>query len=143
MVIGTKIVELRKKYNYTQEALASKLGITRQTLSNWESNITSPDLEGASKLCKALKISITDLLDNNLDVDIKDNSSKVISKLVGREVFLNFNYDEFYDLDISPNKPVKVLNITDDFIKIEVLKGKKKIVKLIDMELIDSITVEE
>ena len=41
MVIGEKITELRKKYNYTQENLAEKIGVTRQTLSNWEKNKTT------------------------------------------------------------------------------------------------------
>lgn len=45
MTIGEKIVELRKKNNYTQEKLADNLKVSRQTISNWESDITSPDLK--------------------------------------------------------------------------------------------------
>ena len=78
MVIGEKITELRKKNNYTQESLAEKIGVTRQTLSNWESNITSPDLNQACLLCKELRISINDLLDNELELDVKDNSNMKI-----------------------------------------------------------------
>ena len=44
MTLGNKIVELRKKRNLTQEQLSEKLGITRQTLSNWEKDITNPDI---------------------------------------------------------------------------------------------------
>ena len=143
MVIGEKITELRKKYNYTQENLAEKIGVTRQTLSNWESNITSPDLNQASLLCKELKININDLLDNELELDVKDNSNNILNKLVGKKVILNFDYDNYYDMDIEYQGKVKVLAIDDEFIKVEVIKGKQKINKLIDMNLVSSIKIIE
>ena len=143
MVIGEKITELRKKYNYTQENLAERIGVTRQTLSNWESNITSPDLNQASLLCKELKININDLLDNELELDVIDNSNNILNKLVGNKVILNFDYDNYYDMDIEYQGKVKVLSIDDEFIKVEVTKGKQKINKLIDMNLVNSIKVIE
>lgn len=143
MVVGEKITELRKKYNYTQENLAERIGVTRQTLSNWESNITSPDLNQASLLCKELKININDLLDNELELDVKDNSNSILNKLVGNRVILNFDYDNYYDMDIEYQGKVKVLHIDDEFIKVEVTKGKQKINKLIDMNLVSSIKVIE
>jgi transcriptional regulator with XRE-family HTH domain len=143
MVIGEKITELRKKYNYTQENLAEKIGVTRQTLSNWESNITSPDLNQASLLCKELKININDLLDNELELDVKDNSNNILNKLVGKKVILNFDYENYYDMDIEYQGKVKVLAIDDEFIKVEVTKGKQKINKLIDMNLVSSIKIIE
>lgn len=143
MVIGEKITELRKKYNYTQENLAERIGVTRQTLSNWESNITSPDLNQASLLCKELKININDLLDNELELDVKDNSNSILNKLVGNKVILNFDYNNYYDMDIEYQGKVKVLSIDDEFIKVEVTKGKQKINKLIDMNLVSSIKVIE
>ena len=143
MFIGEKITELRKKYNYTQEVLAEKIGVTRQTLSNWESNITSPDLNQASLLCKELKININDLLDNELELDVKDNSNNILNKLVGKKVILDFDDENYYDMDIEYQGRVKVLSIDDEFIKVEVTKGKQKINKLIDMNLVSSIKVIE
>ena len=143
MVIGEKIAELRKKYNYTQEKLAEKIGVTRQTISNWESNITSPDLNQASLLCKEMRININDLLDNELELKVRDNSSSVLSKLVGRKVILNFDYDNYYDMDIEYQGKVTVLSIDDEFTKVEINKGKQTISKLIDMNLVNSIKVIE
>ena len=143
MIIGKKITELRKKYNLTQESLAEKIGVTRQTLSNWESNITSPDLNQASLLCKELKININDLIDNNLEVNVKDNSNSILNKLISKEVILNFDYDNYYDMDIEYEGKVKVLSLDDEFIKVEVKKGKQTITKLIDMNLVNSIKVIE
>ena len=143
MIIGKKKTELRKKYNLTQESLAEKIGVTRQTLSNWESNITSPDLNQASLLCKELNININDLIDNNLEVNVKDNSNSILKKLISKEVILNFDYDNYYDIDIEYQGKVKVLSVDDEFIKVEVKKEKQTITKLIDMNLVNSIKVIE
>ena len=42
--IGEKIKELRRKKDLTQEKLAEMLGVAYQTVSKWETGITSPDL---------------------------------------------------------------------------------------------------
>lgn len=140
MVIGTKITELRKKYNFTQESLAEKIGVTRQTLSNWESNITSPDLEQASLLCKKLKIQISDLIDNAVDIDTKEHSNNVLDKLINKDVYITLDYDNYYDVDVQSEKKVKILSIDDSFVKVEVNKNK---IKLIDIDLIVSIKLIE
>lgn len=44
MELGNKILELRKKQNITQEELAEKIGVTRQTISKWELGETHPDI---------------------------------------------------------------------------------------------------
>lgn len=43
-MLGNKLVKLRKENKLSQDSLADKLGITRQTISNWELNITKPDI---------------------------------------------------------------------------------------------------
>ena len=62
MNIGNKISELRKKNNYTQEELAEKLNVSRQTISKWELNETSPSLEDAAKLAKIFHVSLNELV---------------------------------------------------------------------------------
>lgn len=139
MVIGEKITELRKKFNYTQEELAEKIGVTRQTISNWESSITSPDLNQTILLCNLLKISISDLIDDNLKIEVKDNSNYILNKLIGKKVIIEFDYDSYFDTELYQKK-VKVISIDDEFIKIE---SDKKMIKLIDMNLVKSIKLIE
>ena len=67
MTIGEKITIERKKLNYSQEKLSDILGITRQTLSNWESDITSPDLKQSKKLCEIFEISMDELVGNDIN----------------------------------------------------------------------------
>lgn len=68
MEIGKKIMELRKKNGFSQEELADKVGVARQTISKWELGETSPDLKQAKELSNILKVSLDELTDN----DIKD-----------------------------------------------------------------------
>ena len=44
MNIGEKLYELRKGKNLSQEEVADKLNVTRQTISKWETNASTPDL---------------------------------------------------------------------------------------------------
>ena len=61
MDLGKKIQELRKKENLSQEQLAEKMNVTRQTISKWELNETTPDIKQAKELSKLFKISLDEL----------------------------------------------------------------------------------
>ena len=65
MEFGNKLLELRKKENLSQEALAEKLNVTRQTISKWELNETSPDLKQALLISKLFNISLDELVNND------------------------------------------------------------------------------
>lgn len=85
-MLGEKIISERKKCKLSQEDLAEKLGITRQTISNWELNETSPDLKQASKLCDIFNISLDELTGKENAIltrlDKTESNSKLIIKLV-------------------------------------------------------------
>lgn len=66
MNLGNKILELRKKSNLSQEQLAEKMNVTRQTISKWELNETTPDIKQAKELSKIFKISLDELTDNDM-----------------------------------------------------------------------------
>ena len=44
MDLGTKLKQARQSRNVTQETLAERLGVSRQTISNWENNRSYPDI---------------------------------------------------------------------------------------------------
>lgn len=62
MKIGMKINQLRKLSGMTQEQLAEKLNVSRQTISKWESDNTSPDLESIVKISRIFHVSLDNLL---------------------------------------------------------------------------------
>lgn len=61
MNIGQNILNLRKSAKLSQEQLAEKIGVTRQTISNWELEESSPDLKQAKALSKIFNVSLDDL----------------------------------------------------------------------------------
>ena len=60
--IANRLVALRKENNLSQEALAEKLGISRQAVSKWERAEASPDTDNLIALAKLYHISLDDLL---------------------------------------------------------------------------------
>lgn len=142
MDINEKILVLRKKEGFSQESLAEKLNVTRQTISNWELGQTSPDILQARLISKIFKISLDDLTDNQLEVDVKDNSNNILKNIIGKKCFLLMSED-YADPYINYNTNVKVLDVSNSFVKIEYKKGKQIINKLIDIGIITSIKVIE
>ena len=81
--IGSIIAKARKKKNISQNALAKKLFVTRQAISNWEHDKTKPDISVIFKLCKVLDIDIKTIVD--LDSNIKiENLIEVEKKKTNR-----------------------------------------------------------
>lgn len=60
--IGEKLFELRKSKNLSQEEVADKLNVTRQTVSKWETNQSTPDFDKIVPLCELFNISTEELL---------------------------------------------------------------------------------
>lgn len=135
MSLGEKIIELRKKENLTQEKLSEKIGISRQTLSNWEGNCTSPDIIQAKKLSKIFRISLDDLLSIETDLECKKEND-ILKTLINEECYLDIDSNDYR---LNYTTKVKIIDVTPEFIKIEFNYMKKSIVKLIDRELICSI----
>ena len=62
MTLGEKIAKQRKELNYTQEQLADILGVSRQSISKWESDITYPETDKLIELGKLFGCSMDYLL---------------------------------------------------------------------------------
>ena len=82
MEIGNKIMELRKKNGLSQEELAEKIGVARQTISKWELGETSPDLNQAKELSKVFNVSLDELTNNDIK-DILVEKTSNTEKLAG------------------------------------------------------------
>ena len=88
MKLGENIFKLRKEYNLSQEQLAEKINVTRQTISNWELGETAPNPEQLKLLSKELNISIDELLNNDIKqvlvekVSNTEKLAKIIIKIL-------------------------------------------------------------
>ena len=94
MNLGEKLLELRKSKHLSQEEVAYKLNVTRQTVSKWETDQSTPDFDKVIPLCELYDITPDELfkgkkeeiqIENNGD----DNKGK-IAKGIGMGVLLYF-----------------------------------------------------
>lgn len=86
--IANKLVQLRKKNGFSQEALAEKLGISRQAISKWERAEASPDTDNLITLAKLYGVSLDDLLlvESNGQTGAEEDGDKVHIGLSGIHV---------------------------------------------------------
>lgn len=68
--IANRLVELRKKNNLSQEALAAKLGISRQAVSKWERAEASPDTDNLILLARLYGVSLDELLKTDDEIPV-------------------------------------------------------------------------
>lgn len=66
MKFGDKLLELRKKKGYSQEELAEKLGVSRQSVSKWESNNTYPETDKIIQIANLFDCSMDDLINDKV-----------------------------------------------------------------------------
>lgn len=76
MELNAQIKKYRTELNLSQEALAEKVYVTRQTISNWENGKSIPDVSIMLELCDELEISVNELLcGRHLDMEEEKNEN--------------------------------------------------------------------
>lgn len=155
-MLGEKLMTLRKKHGYSQQEVADMLSVTRQTISNWESDQGAPSLDKARELAEIYKISLDDLAGGNVEVvaanrEVKD--SHVLKRLIGRTVRLDCSdMDLMLDgaLDLAGTWKMKILDVNDEWLKVEYertrdnsLFQKENVIKLIEMSAVNGFEFAE
>ena len=92
MTLGEKIVKQRKELNYTQEQFADILGVSRQSISKWESDITYPETEKLIELGKIFDCSMDYLLKE--DVMEKDGAQTSIFSEISKKAITPENKEK-------------------------------------------------
>ncbi len=155
-MLGEKLITLRKKYGYSQQELADKLSVTRQTISNWELNQGAPSLDKAVELAAIYGISLDDLAENSVQVIAKEKTEKnnvLLKQAEGRMARISiFDMERWVEIgfDFNYSDKVKITEVTDRWIKIEYsrtkenhLLKKETVVKLVDIDVINGIEILE
>ena len=78
MKFGENLYNLRKNKKMSQEKLAEKIGVSRQSVSKWENGIAYPEMNRILELCKIFQCQLNDLVnDTILDFDSLDEEVKM------------------------------------------------------------------
>lgn len=70
MSLGNSLFSARKKSSLSQEEVAEKLGVSRQTISKWELDETLPDIRQSKELSVLYHITLDELV--NFDIEVKE-----------------------------------------------------------------------
>ncbi|MDO5391484.1 MAG: helix-turn-helix domain-containing protein [Eubacteriales bacterium] len=70
MNLGNSLFQARKKCGLSQEDVAEKLGVSRQTVSKWETDETIPDIRQTKKMAVLYNVSLDELIE--FDIDVKE-----------------------------------------------------------------------
>ncbi len=81
---------LRNLHGYSQEAVAEKIGISRQAYAKWESGATIPDIEKCSRLAEVYGIAI----DSLLKTETLDGKMKILPPPKGRHIWGSVTVNE-------------------------------------------------
>lgn len=91
MTLGQHIQELRKAAGLSQEALGEKLGVTRQAVSKWESDVTIPEVDTLVAMSRLFGVTVGHLLQveqpaDQPDSELTDRELRAIEAIVARYV---------------------------------------------------------
>ena len=78
MSLGERLYELRKKKGLSQEEVADKLNVTRQSVSKWETDESKPDFDKIVPICELYEISTNELL-NGTQEEKEEKEVKIIN----------------------------------------------------------------
>ena len=85
MKLGENLFQARKKKGLSQEAVAEKLVVSRQTISKWETDETLPDIRQAKKLAVLYGLTLDELIEFDADVqEIQEVINKTTEETVNK-----------------------------------------------------------
>ncbi len=87
MTIGEKITKLRLALNLSQEQLAEKMAVSRQSVSKWEMDQALPQIDKVLQLCQLFEISTDELLQDTIPVYVNDTQIQEKCKYFGTDGF--------------------------------------------------------
>ena len=113
MNLSENLKKIRKDNNLSQEDLAEKLGVSRQSVSKWESGAAYPEMDKVLELCKLFNLNIDELLNQDIkEVEQNRQSKSTINKYI--DSFLSY-ISKSVNLFISMKFKSKIKLIFEEF----------------------------
>lgn len=119
MTLGNRLYEKRKEKGLSQEKAAEVLGVTRQTISKWETDQSTPDFDKILPLCELYEMSTEELLTGKKQDSTNDYSNNNTNSTVGDKYNFDnrFNYqnESTYADTVHPEQTEKNTNSRKKF----------------------------
>ncbi len=83
MKLSDNLKKIRKEHNLSQEQLAEQLGVSRQSVSKWESGLAYPEMDKMIQLCQLFHLNIDELLNQDInEVNSKQKASNHVNQYI-------------------------------------------------------------
>ena len=154
-MLGQKLTKLRNRFGYSQQQAADAVGVSRQTIANWEANQGAPALDKAAKLARLYRISLDDLVRDEVEVTTSNATSAtsgphVLESLRGATCRITTDDNIDWLLTGGCALTVRVLDVNEDWLRVEyertkpdTLAKKETVVQLIDRRDVVCVAVIE
>lgn len=143
--LGSKLARKRKELGLTQNEVAERLCVTRQTVSRWEAGTVLPDIDKIPDLAALLNVSCDYLLKDEVREEQDAGPNKTVSRLLaatqGKKVKLAFFEDEA-DGELM-GRTCTVLGFEGNWMKLSCDIRKETTEKLIPVSSIRSVELVE
>lgn len=107
MSLGNNLFNARKKSGLSQETVAEKLGVSRQTISKWETDETLPDICQSKKLSVLYCLTLDELVDFDIDVNELEQFVRNTSEEASQKVDWTKLWAEKYPILTSYKREVQ------------------------------------
>ena len=93
MRLGNRLFHARKKHGLSQEDVAGKLGVSRQTVSKWETDETLPDIRQAKQMARLYNLSLDELIEFDVDLqEIQEAIERTSAELEEKIDYFNLKF---------------------------------------------------
>lgn len=141
MTFGDQLSKARKNKDLTQEELAERLNLSRQTILRWEKNQVFPDISNLKAVAQVLDISFDYLLGEDKPEKPPVTEMNLQDILVGKKVQLVI-YEELLDDYLAIfDKVCLVLDMEEDMVQVQFTEKKELRMKIIPLSAIQSFTL--
>lgn len=110
MSLGNRLFHARKKQGLSQEDVAGKLGVSRQTVSKWETDETLPDIRQAKQMARLYNLSLDELIEFDVDLQEIQEAIERTSAELEEKIDWTSAWGKKYPILLSYQKEVNAAN---------------------------------
>ena len=108
MSLGSSFYHARKKSGLSQENVAAKLGVSRQTISKWETNETLPDIRQSKRLAMLYHMTLDELIEYDFDEQQAQQMIESVSDEAQSRIDWNKVWSKKYPVLATYHKTVRI-----------------------------------